>query len=52
MELLQVMIDAVKGNFGSYSKAESSEAIRNALIEANGGSKKIDIKRIIKECKI
>lgn len=44
MELLQVMIDAVKGNFGSYSKAESSEAIRNALIEANGGSKKIDIK--------
>lgn len=44
MDVLKIMIDAVKGNFGSYSKAESSEAIRNALIEANGGSKKIDIK--------
>lgn len=46
MELLQVMIDAVKGKYGSYSKAENSEAIRNALIKANGGSTKINIKTL------
>lgn len=45
MELLQVMIDAIKGtNMENYSKGQTSEAIRNALIEANGGSKKIDLK--------
>lgn len=45
MELLQVMIDAVKGtNLDKYSKGQTSEAIRAALIEANGGSKKINMK--------
>lgn len=45
MELLQVMIDAVKGNcIENYSKSQTSEAIRNALIETNGGSKKLDMK--------
>lgn len=45
MELLQVMIDAVKGTYQeNYTKGQTSEAIRNALIEANGGSKKINIK--------
>lgn len=45
MELLQVMIDAVKGTYQeNYTKGQTSEAIRNALIEANGGSNKINIK--------
>lgn len=45
MELLQVMIDAVKGNYmENYSKGQTSEAIRNALIEANGGSTKLNMK--------
>lgn len=45
MELLQVMIDAVKGNYmENYSKGQTSEAIRNALIEANGGSTKLNLK--------
>ena len=45
MELLQVMIDAVKGTYQeNYTKGQTSDAIRNALIEANGGSNKINIK--------
>lgn len=45
MELLQVMIDAVRGkSMGNYSKSQTSEAIRNALIEANGGSTKLNLK--------
>lgn len=45
MELLQIMIDAIKGTYQeNYSKTQTSEAIRNALIEANGGSKKINPK--------
>lgn len=45
MEVLKIMIDAVKGvNLENYSKGETSEAIRNALIEMNGGSKKLNLK--------
>lgn len=45
MEVLKIMIDAVKGvNVENYSKGETSEAIRNALIEMNGGSKKLNLK--------
>jgi hypothetical protein len=45
MEALKIMIDAVKGvNMENYSKSETSEAIRNALIEMNGGSKKLNLK--------
>ena len=45
MELLQVMIDAVKGTSPeNYTKGQTSEVIRQALIEANGGSNKINIK--------
>lgn len=45
MEVLKIMIDAVKGvNIENYSKGETSEAIRNALIEMNGGSKKLNLK--------
>ena len=42
--LLQVMISAIKGNTGEYTKGQASEAIRAALIEMNGGSKKINMK--------
>jgi len=45
MEVLQVMIDTIKGTGSQeFSKAETSEAIRNALIEANGGSNKVSLK--------
>jgi len=45
MDVLKVMIDAIKGvNMGNYSAADTSEAIRNALVEMNGGSKKINLK--------
>lgn len=45
MDVLKIMIDAVKGNsMENYTKGQTSEAIRNALIEMNGGSKKIDLK--------
>lgn len=45
MEVLKIMIDAIKGvNMENYSKGETSEAIRNALIEMNGGSKKLNLK--------
>ena len=45
MEVLNVMINAIKGvNMENYSKGETSEAIRNALLEMNGGSKKLNLK--------
>lgn len=41
----KVMIDAIKGTgSGEYSAAQTSEAIRSALIEMNGGSNKINPK--------
>lgn len=53
MELLQVMIDAIKGTYmENYSKGQTSEAIRNALIEANGGSKKLDLKTFYRGSKL
>lgn len=42
--VLQIMIDAIKGDTGSYTKGQASEAIRAALVEMNGGSKKINPK--------
>lgn len=46
MEVLKMMIDTVKGkSMEGYSKGQTSEAIRNALIELNGGEKKIDMKK-------
>ena len=53
MELLQVMINAVKGvETKEFSKEQTSDAIRNALIEVNGGSTKIDIKTCYRGSKI
>lgn len=45
MEVLKIMLDAVKGkSVENYSKGQTSDAIRNAMIEANGGSDKINLK--------
>lgn len=45
-KLIEVMVDAVKGNpLGEYTKGQTSEAIRNAMIEMNGGKNKIDLKK-------
>lgn len=49
MGLREIMIDAVKGrHIENYSNAQTSDAIRNALIEANGGSNRIDINKTYK----
>lgn len=44
--VMKVMIDSVKGTITGnyYTKGQTSEAIRNALIEANGKSTKIMLK--------
>lgn len=42
--VLTIMVDAIKGDTGNYTKAQASEGIRAALIEMNGGSKKINLK--------
>lgn len=49
MDVLKIMIDAVRGNsMENYTKGQTSEAIRNALIEMNGGSNKINFKNFYK----
>ena len=53
MELLKVMINAVKGVCAeNYSKEQTSEAIRAALIEMNGGSNKISLKNFYRGSQI
>lgn len=45
MEIIDLMKNSVKGvSYENYSSGETSEAIRNALLEANGGSTKLSIK--------
>ncbi|MDH6674427.1 hypothetical protein M2277_005119 [Paenibacillus sp. LBL] len=43
-ELVKLAVDAYKGTTGNFSKAEASETLRNALIDLNGGSEKIDFR--------
>jgi hypothetical protein len=44
-KLLELAIDTIKNKVPSnYSKTDTSEALRQAFIDANGGSTKIDIK--------
>ena len=45
-ELVKIAIDAHNGCVDKYSVKESQEALRNALIEANGGDTKIDYRKI------
>lgn len=45
MDILTVMINAVRGKaVENYSMSDTNEVIRKALIEANGGSTKINLK--------
>jgi hypothetical protein len=45
--LVKLAVDAYKGKIaGNYSKDDSLDVLRNALIELNGGSTKLDYKRI------
>lgn len=53
MELLKVMLNAVKGiPMENYTAGQTSEAIRNALIEANGGSTKVNLKTMYRGSQI
>lgn len=48
MEILKTAIDAIKGNYGEFSKGDTSEALRKAFIEMNGGSEKISPKTFVR----
>lgn len=45
-EIVKLAIDAYSGTVEKYSVGQSQEALRKALIEANGGSTKLDYKAI------
>lgn len=52
-EVTKIAIDAIRGmSSGNFSKEQTSEAIRNALIEANGGSTKLNPKTFIRGSKL
>lgn len=44
--IVKLAIDAYKGKVEKYSVAQSQEALRQVLIEANGGSSKVDYRAI------
>lgn len=47
--ILSVAIDAIRGrSFGQYTAADTSDSLRNAFIELNGGSTKISPKTFYK----
>ena len=45
-ELVKLAVDAHKGSVDKYSVKDAQETLRQALIEANGGSTKIDYRAI------
>lgn len=45
-DIIQVAVDAYHGNTVKYSTQDSMEMLRNALIELNGGSTKLNYKNI------
>lgn len=45
-EIVKLAVDAYKGSVEKYSVAQSQEALRQALVEANGGSTKLNYKAI------
>jgi hypothetical protein len=46
-EIVKLILDYSKGSVeGGFTKAEAKEAIRNALIEANGGSTTLNLKKL------
>ena len=46
MELVKLAVDGYHGKVEKYSTADSQEALRKALVEMNGGSTKLDYKKI------
>lgn len=47
IEIINLATDLTRGRVaGNYSAGESSEVLRQALIEANGGSTKVDLKSL------
>ena len=45
--LVKLALDGYKGHVaGDYSVNDTQEALRKALVEANGGSTKLDIKAL------
>lgn len=45
-ELVRLAVDGYKGNVEKFSVKQSQDALREALIEANGGSTKLDMKAL------
>ncbi len=45
-EIVKLAVDAYKGSVEKYSAKQSQEVLRQALIDANGGSTKLDYKAI------
>lgn len=45
-QIVKLAVDAYKGNVQKYSVTESQDVLRQALIEANGGSTKLNYKAI------
>lgn len=45
-EIVRLAVDGYRGNVEKYSVKQSQDALRQALIEANGGSTKLDYKAI------
>jgi len=45
-EIAKIAIDGYKGSVEKYSVAQSQKLLRDALVEANGGSTKLDYKKI------
>ena len=51
-DIVKLAVDGYHGSVEKYSVPQSQDALRNALIEANGGSTKLDYKKIRDgECK-
>lgn len=45
-DIVKLAIDAYHGNVEKYSNSQANEVLRQALIEANGGSTKLDYRKI------
>jgi hypothetical protein len=45
-DIVKLAVDAYKGRVEKFSVSQSQEALRQALVEANGGSTKLDYKAI------
>lgn len=51
-DIVKLAVDSYRGRVEKYSKSETQEVLRQALIEANGGSTALDLRKIRDgECK-